>query len=105
MSDAPLATGSLVLTVEVSLDEAALRGRLGYHSGVRPNHRMPGRDYTFIGQLDFADRDLLRPGECCQATGTFVIAEQDRSQFRPGFSWPIAQGPTVVGHCKVIGGL
>jgi hypothetical protein len=104
MSDASLATTDLVLTVEVALDEAAMRGRPGYYSGVRPNHRMPGRDYTFIGQLDFVDRELLQPGECCQARGTFVIAEQDRSKFQAGFTWPIAQGPAVVGHCKVIGG-
>jgi hypothetical protein len=102
MREAPLATSELSLAVEVELDGEAMRGRPGYRSGVRPNHMMPGRDYFFIGQLDFIDRDLLRPGEKCKASGLFVIAEQDRVRFISGFSWMISEGAKIVGRCRIL---
>ena len=80
-----------------------MAGRPGYHTGIRPNHRMPGRDYYFIGQLDYSDREWLRPGEVCEASGSFIVAEQDRGKFLPGFEWDVCEGPgKVVGQCKLL---
>lgn len=103
MSEGPLASADARFVVEVALDATAMHGRDGYRTGVRPNHRMPGRDYTFIGQLDFQDREWLRPGETCLATARLLVADQDLARFHPGFRWAIAEGPKVVGHCILIG--
>ena len=97
-----LAVGNLECIVEVTLDAEAMRGRPGYRSGVRPNHWMPGQAYAFVGQLDFLDRDWLRPGESCEAKGRFRIAEQDRSEFVPGFTWDIGEARRIVGRCKLL---
>lgn len=102
MSDEPLVTTDLTCMVEFGLDPVAMHGRPGYYSGVRPHHQMPGREYNFIGQLDYLDRELLRPGEVCRAKGSFIVAEQDLDRFRPGFSWLVVEGSKVVGHCRIL---
>ena len=73
----------LVATVVFAVDADAMKGRPGFRSGVRPNHWMPGRDYALTGQLDFLGREWVKPGERCDALGTFIVPEQDRSSFRP----------------------
>ncbi len=102
MSNDALPTVGLVARVEFALDAKAMEGRPGYRSGIRPNHQMPGRSYNFIGQIDFPDREWLRPGEACEASGSFIVAEQDRASFVPGFTWRVAEGPRIVGTCKVL---
>jgi hypothetical protein len=103
VSDQALATINLLANVELVLDAKAMAGRLGYRSGIRPNHRMPARNYHFIGQLEFQDREWLRPGERCEARGSFIVAEQDRGNFIPGFTWEVCEGPTkVVGTCTLL---
>jgi hypothetical protein len=97
-----LKVGSLVATVELALDGEAMQGRRGYRSGVRPNHWMPGREYAFIGQLDFVGREWLKPGETCEARGSFIIAEQDAGSCIPGLSWPVGEAYKIVGHCKLV---
>ena len=97
-----LATGYLRATVEFSLDGEAMKGRVGYKSGIRPNHWMPGRDYTFFGKLDFVNQEWLQPGETCVADGRFVIAEQDQERFVPGFSWQVGEAATIVGRCTLL---
>src|SRR6478735_3990975 len=56
----------VIAEVEVSLNPSAMANRPGFGSGVRPNHWIPGRHYTYIGQLDFKDREWLKPGESCK---------------------------------------
>lgn len=90
-----------VATVVLALDAEAMKGRPGFRSGVRPNHWIPGRDYALTGQLDFLGREWLRPGEQCAALGTFIVPEQDRSSFVPGFTWNIGEGARIVGRCTL----
>src|SRR6478672_13595200 len=96
-----LKIGGFVAMVEFALDAVAMKGRLGYRSGIRPNHWMPGRDYTFMGHLHFVDREWLKPGEKCEAKGSFIIAEQDFSSFVPGFTWQVGEGHKIVGQCRL----
>ncbi len=91
----------LTATVVFALDAEAMKGRLGFRSGIRPNHWMPGRDYALTGQPDFLGREWLRPGEQCSALGTFIVPEQDRASFVAGFAWDVGEGPRIVGRCTL----
>ncbi|WP_211219911.1 hypothetical protein, partial [Simiduia agarivorans] len=88
--------------VEIGLHESCMQGRPGYRSGVRPNHWMPGKDYTFMGQVDFIGRDLLSPGECCEAIVKCIIPVQDLGLFEPGFIWQICEANRIMGYAKVL---
>src|SRR5512139_1094939 len=91
----------IVAIVVFALDAEAMKGRAGFRSGIRPNHWMPHRDYAITGHLDFLGRDWLRPGEQCRALGTFIVPEQDRSSFVPGFMWKVGEGARIVGGCTL----
>jgi hypothetical protein len=97
-----LRVGAIAATVELALDAVAMMGRPGYRSGIRPNHWMPGRDYTFMGSLIFADREWLTPGEKFEAKGRFIIPEQDLVGFVPGLTWQVGEGRRIVGSCTLL---
>ena len=97
-----LEVGHIETRLEVELDAEAMRGRLGFKTGIRPNHWLPGREYTFVGKLDFTDREWLRPGEKCTAVGHLIIAEQDLGSFVPGFTWQIGESVYIVGRCTLL---
>jgi hypothetical protein len=97
-----LRVGGIAATVELALDAIAMKGRPGYRSGIRPNHWMPGREYTFIGSLIFVDREWLTPGEKCKAKGSFIIPEQDLVNFVPGLIWQVGEGRRIVGSCTLL---
>jgi hypothetical protein len=97
-----LETEELTLNIEVGLHKSCMEGRPGYKSGVRPNHWIPGRDYTFLGQIGFSDRELLKPGESCKARINCIIASQDKELFKPGFTWHICEANKIMGYAKVI---
>ena len=78
MNTEQLETEDIELRIEFGLHESCMQGRDGYYSGIRPNHWIPGRDYTFIGQANNEDRNLLKPGEKCNATLKGVIATQEK---------------------------
>jgi len=89
--------------VRVSLDANAMPDRVGWRSGIRPNHRIPGRDHEmFIGTLTFSDREWLRPGECADATGSFMVMPADVPLFVPGFSWELCEGKSTVGTAEFL---
>ena len=102
MSIEDLETEVLTLKVEVGLHQSCMDGRSGYRSGIRPNHWIPGRDYTFIGQLEFIGQDLLAPGESCQATIKCILPVQDMERFQPGFIWHICEANKIMGYAKVL---
>lgn len=103
MIDQAPPTLHLTATVRLTLDAKAMDGRPGYRSRIRPNHRIPGREQYFIGQLEFSDREWLKPGEECEARGSFIIAATDRAFFTPGLVWEVCEGPKkVVGSCKLL---
>lgn len=95
-------TEDLELRVVVGLHESCMNGRLGYKSGVRPNHWIPGRDYTFLGQVEFEGRGILRPGESCNATVKCIVATQDIELFKPGFAWHICEANKIMGFARVL---
>ena|SRR5690606_9439841 len=95
--------GTFTAKVRVCLDAAVMRGREGWRTGIRPNHRIPGRDdEMFVGMLTFSDREWLRPGECTEANGRFMIMPIDEPLFVPGFSWELCEGPRVVGRAELL---
>jgi len=102
MSVAEMETKSLDMVVEFGLHQSRMEGRDGYTSGVRPNHRIPGRDYTFIGQVEFGDRKTLTPGESCVANMKCIVATQDMDLFKPGFTWHVCEANKIVGYARVI---
>jgi hypothetical protein len=92
---------TLSFRAEISLDEAALTGRPGFGSGIRPNHHLPGRDYCVLGQIDFIDVAWLSPGSKCQANCVFVVPQEDVSMFVPGFRWEFSEGVRRIG-CGIL---
>ena len=102
MDASSLKVGTIEATVRFALDADAMKGRPGFRSGIRPNHWIQDRDYTFMGKLDFVDREWLRPGEECTATVTLLIAEQDRERFVRGFTWQVGESVRIVGTCTLL---
>ena len=86
----------------VTLHKYCMQDREGYKTKIRPNHWIPGRDYAFAGQLEFVDRELLRPGESCYAIGQFIAATQDKYLFVPGFKWHICEANKIVGYGEIV---
>jgi hypothetical protein len=97
-----LETEDIELKIEFGLHESCMQGRDGYYSGIRPNHWIPGRDYTFLGQVEFDDRELLKPGEKCKATLKGIVAIQDKKSFKSGFSWHVCEANKIMGYAKVL---
>ena len=93
---------TLSFRAEISLDEAALVGRPGFGSGIRPNHHLPGRDYCVLGQIDFIDMAWLAPGSKCQANCVFVVPQRDVSMFIPGLHWEFYEGARRVGFGRLL---
>ncbi|CAN4278975.1 hypothetical protein LJR125_001855 [Pseudoxanthomonas sp. LjRoot125] len=93
---------TLTFRAEISLDQSAMFGRPGFGSGIRPNHRLPGRDYYVFGQIDFIDIDWLVPSETCEATCVFVVPKQDVATFVPGFRWEFSEGIRRVGFGHIL---
>jgi len=56
----------------------------------------------FMGMLEFSDREWLRPGECAEATGSFIVMPANIPLFVPGFSWELCEGPHVVGRAELL---
>jgi hypothetical protein len=87
----------------VCLDAKQMFGHEGWRTGVRPNHRIPGRgNEMFMGMLTFSDREWLRPGQCAEATVRFMVMPADVPLFVPGFWWELCEGPHVVGRAEVL---
>ena len=90
------------VSIEISLHENCMIGRDGYYSRVRPNHWIPGKTYTFAGQIEFTDRELLKPGETCFADMSCIVSPKDAELFTAGFAWHICEGNKIVGYAKVV---
>lgn len=97
-----LETENIELKIELGLHESCMQGRAGYYSGIRPNHWIPGRDYTFLGQIDYEDKELLKPSESCIANLNAIIAKQDKGKFISGFIWHICESNKIMGYAKVL---
>lgn len=98
-----LETEVLELRIEFGLYAECMAARPGYRTGVRPNHRFPGREDCFIGQVNFIGVEILRPGESCEAVMQCVVAVKDRELFVPGFSWEVCEADEVLGFGRVLG--
>ena len=95
--------GTFTARVRICLDKGAMHGRAGWGSGIRPNHRIPGRNTEmFMGNLSFTDREWLRPGECTDAVGTFMVVPADMHLFASGFTWDLCEGSHVIGHAVLL---
>ncbi|WP_281556007.1 hypothetical protein [Thalassomonas sp. RHCl1] len=95
-------TVELEAIIKVGLHKECMKDRKGYGTGIRPNHWIPGREYTFMGQIDFEDRDWLHPGETCKARFRFLIPAQDQSKFVTGFTWHICEVNQIMGYGTII---
>ena len=95
-------TESIELKIEFGLHKSCMGGRKGYGTGIRPNHWIPGRDYTFIGQVDFIDSEWVRPGEKCIAIVHCLMPRQDVELFKSGFTWHICEANKIMGYAKVL---
>ena len=88
--------------IKVGLHAEFMQGRKGYGTGIRPNHWIPSKSYTFIGQIDFIGQDWLNPGESCEANGRFLLPVLDEHLFVPGFSWHICEGNKIMGYATIL---
>lgn len=95
-------TEGIILKAEIGLFKENMAGRLGYRTGVRPNHRVPGREYFFLGEITFETEDWLSPGDTRIGMVNCVIASKDRPLFKPGFKWEIFEASKLVGYGKCI---
>lgn len=95
-------TVNLNVQIEVCLHENCMIGREGYYSKFRPNHWIPGKNYTFAGQIEFTDRELLKPGETCLAVMNCIVTLQDAELFKADFAWHICEANKIVGYAKVV---
>ncbi len=102
METEKLDTENLRAIVEFGLYENCMKGRPGYKESVRPNHWIPGRRYTFMGKIEFQDREWLRPGETCHAKGSYIIASQDKEFITSGYAWHVCEACKVVGFARVV---
>jgi len=102
MSDSGVATQRLDVPIECGLYASCMQNRPGYRSGIRPNHWLPGRDYTVIGQIEFNDCDLLGPGQSCKAICKMIVPVSDAVLFVPGYTWHICEANKIMGYAKVI---
>ena len=89
-------------TILLTLDSKAMAGRPGYSSGIRANHRIPGRDDFFAGAMFFPDREWIRPGETAEVSGNFRIYSDDADKFIPGFRWHVCEAEKVVGSAELV---
>jgi hypothetical protein len=92
----------LTAEIEFCLDENAQLGVPAWYSGIRPQHRIPGRPYSFFGQIDLLDVQSISPGQCCRAKATCIIKEQDRPYFIPGFCWHICSRDKIIGYARYV---
>ncbi|MBM4208368.1 MAG: hypothetical protein FJ190_10295 [Gammaproteobacteria bacterium] len=92
----------LKANVEVCFSPYGKEDWKGFGTGVRPNHSIPGRHYFFFGQLDFKDRDWLKPGESCEAEATFCVPQADLALFVPGMMWHITITGKIVGYGRLL---
>lgn len=102
MNAEEMETEVMEFPIEFGLYESCMQNRIGYKTGISPNHWIPGRDYSFRGHIEFSDRDTLKPGDVCKATIKCLIAAQDRCLFVPGFAWHVCEANKIVGYAKVL---
>ena len=88
--------------VMLTLDRKAMAGRPGFVSGVRANHRIPGRKDFFAGAMFFPDREWVRPGETTEVSANFRIYSDDADKFVPGFRWHVCEAEKVVGSAELV---
>ena len=93
---------NLVAEIEFCLHDDALIGAPAWYSGVRPQHRIPGRPKSFFGQIDLLGVESILPGQCCKAKASCIIAEQDRPFFVAGFCWHICTKDRVIGYARYV---
>jgi len=75
----------------------------GWCTGVRPNHRIVGRNQFFVGQLVFIDSTWVAPGDCVDAIGSFLIHPSDAATLTIGTSWLVYDEPRrVAGTAKLL---
>jgi hypothetical protein len=92
----------LIAEIEFCLDDNAQLGVPALYSGIRPQHRIPGRPYSFFGQIDLLGVQSISPGQCCRAKATCIIKEQDRHCFVQGFCWHICTRDKIIGYARYV---
>ena len=89
--------------VKACLEASLIGGHDGWRFGVKCNHRSVGRDDYFIGQLSFIDEEWVKPGDCAEAIGSFVVLHSDLPIFVAGVSWLVCERPDrAVGSAKLL---
>lgn len=98
----------IIVKAKISLKSAAEGGRHeGLYTGFRPNHvfEMPkeGENLcTFVGEVQFTEKEKLLPGESVIATVTFIDFPILRPYIKPGQKWFINQAITTFGYGEIL---
>lgn len=70
----------------------------------RPNHNFgapEGRAF-YIGQVEFDPPGTIEPGQTRDVLVRFIDGPGLREQLRPGRSWRVQEGPTLVATARII---
>lgn len=96
---------TLVIRASISFLSTAEGGRkVGFLSGYKPNHNfgLPGGMEFYIGEITFESKQMIHPGETCDAIVRFIPSTGLREKLHPGKTWLIQEGPKLVATGKVL---
>jgi hypothetical protein len=76
-------------------------------NGYRPNHVFEYEEdgtfkYTFIGDLQFGEGNLIKPGETQNVVARFLTHQPIEQYLSIGQKWWIHEGPRKIGEAKII---
>jgi translation elongation factor EF-Tu-like GTPase len=76
-------------------------------NGYRPNHVFEYEEdgalkYTFIGDFQFGENNLLEPGTTQSVTARFLTHQPIEQYLNIGQKWWIHEGPRKIGEAEMI---
>jgi len=98
----------IIVKAEIAMKTTEDGGRqFGFKSGYRPNHvfEMP-EDFsnlnTYIGDIQFDDQELIKPGETKVVTVRFLKVPKVEKYINVGQKWFINEGARTVGFGEIL---
>ena len=80
----------------------------GIKSGYRPDHvfeyQTNGQfEYAFMGDIQFDENDVIKPGENRIVTVRFLSHQPIEKHLNIGRKWCIHEGPNLIGEAEILG--
>jgi translation elongation factor EF-Tu-like GTPase len=104
-----MSTGDLIIVkAKITMKTTAEGGRqYGFKSGYRPNHVFELPDdlrklTTYIGDIQFDDQELIKPGETKIVTVRFLRMPQVEKYITVGQKWFINEAARTLGYGEIL---